>query len=156
DRVVFQRGLGRRAAGQHYSFHRLHHQFDGLLADHLTDRLWLILEDLLFVFVFQMIHQHRSHETTVVGNGADGHGHLQRRDGEALAHRNLSDGDFIPTPHRVHRAASFPGRVMPVGSPKPKSRTYLWSLTSPSFIPTLAAPILEDFTTMSSTDRLPK
>src|SRR5438046_6111338 len=57
-----------------------------------------------------MSNQHLSHESAMVGDGADCHCQLQWRDREALAHWNLGDRDFIPVLHRVHGAAYFTGK----------------------------------------------
>ena len=56
----------------------------------------LILDHNFAVRVLQTVHQHRAHQHAVVGDGAHGHDHLQRRDGDALAHRDLRDGNLAP------------------------------------------------------------
>src|SRR5439155_22336709 len=64
-------------------------------------------DDEVVLLVLQAVHDGWAHEAAAVGNGADRHRHLQRRDGEPLAHRNLGDGNFVPVFHRVHEAARF-------------------------------------------------
>ena len=107
DGVMVEAALDSGAIAGDDSFEGADHVGNGFGACDLADGLGVVLDDETAGGVFEAGDEHGAHEEAVVGDGGHGEGHLQRGDGDALAHRDLGNGDLGPILEGMDHAGDF-------------------------------------------------